>query len=102
MSDRPANGVLRLFEWKRAASTHHCAVTSSATTSAGAPGWSVPPGSPNTRAGTVLMRRISCGSVNAPPCTSSVRSEEHTSELQSRLQLVCRLLLEKKKKTGWY
>src|SRR6266550_2827922 len=27
-----------------------------------------------------------------------VRSEEHTSELQSRLQLVCRLLLEKKKK----
>src|SRR2546422_6969943 len=26
------------------------------------------------------------------------RSEEHTSELQSRLHLVCRLLLEKKKK----
>src|SRR5690625_7053381 len=29
-----------------------------------------------------------------------VRSEEHTSELQSRGHLVCRLLLEKKKKTG--
>src|SRR3989449_2971946 len=29
---------------------------------------------------------------------SIVRSEEHTSELQSRLHLVCRLLLEKKKK----
>src|SRR2546422_1987487 len=30
------------------------------------------------------------------------RSEEHTSELQSRLHLVCRLLLEKKKKArGW-
>src|SRR2546422_4687025 len=28
---------------------------------------------------------------------SHVRSEEHTSELQSRLHLVCRLLLEKKK-----
>src|SRR2546422_6057429 len=28
------------------------------------------------------------------------RSEEHTSELQSRLHLVCRLLLEKKKKKG--
>src|SRR2546422_3880341 len=27
----------------------------------------------------------------------SLRSEEHTSELQSRLHLVCRLLLEKKK-----
>src|SRR2546422_5044530 len=31
-------------------------------------------------------------------CSSSLRSEEHTSELQSRLHLVCRLLLEKKKK----
>src|SRR5207247_2925078 len=30
--------------------------------------------------------------------TISVRSEEHTSELQSRVDLVCRLLLEKKKK----
>src|SRR5687768_17883689 len=29
-----------------------------------------------------------------------VRSEEHTSELQSRLHLVCRLLLEKKKTTN--
>src|SRR5215217_8907309 len=29
----------------------------------------------------------------------STRSEEHTSELQSRQYLVCRLLLEKKKKT---
>src|SRR2546422_5955041 len=32
-------------------------------------------------------------------CTSILRSEEHTSELQSRLHLVCRLLLEKKKKS---
>src|SRR5687768_17862060 len=30
-------------------------------------------------------------------CRLAVRSEEHTSELQSRLHLVCRLLLEKKK-----
>src|SRR2546429_1065350 len=30
--------------------------------------------------------------------SSSARSEQHTSELQSRLHLVCRLLLEKKKK----
>src|SRR2546422_1719736 len=34
--------------------------------------------------------------------SSGVRSEEHTSELQSRLHLVCRLLLEKKKKTKHY
>src|SRR5690606_6399684 len=33
-----------------------------------------------------------------PPGTGK-RSEEHTSELQSRENLVCRLLLEKKKKT---
>src|SRR2546429_6484385 len=32
------------------------------------------------------------------PDDGVVRSEEHTSELQSRLHLVCRLLLEKKKK----
>src|SRR5687768_18014858 len=32
------------------------------------------------------------------PTTPSPRSEEHTSELQSRLHLVCRLLLEKKNK----
>src|SRR2546422_5253200 len=30
--------------------------------------------------------------------STKVRSEEHTSELQSRLHLVCRLLLEKKKR----
>src|SRR5687768_17838368 len=30
----------------------------------------------------------------------AARSEEHTSELQSRLHLVCRLLLEKKKNTS--
>src|SRR5689334_24707978 len=31
--------------------------------------------------------------------TASMRSEEHTSELQSQFHLVCRLLLEKKKNT---
>src|SRR5256884_3421187 len=31
------------------------------------------------------------------PIIEELRSEEHTSELQSRLHLVCRLLLEKKK-----
>src|SRR2546429_1575496 len=33
------------------------------------------------------------------PTSWSLRSEEHTSELQSRLHLVCRLLLEKKNNT---
>src|SRR3712207_8256343 len=34
-----------------------------------------------------------------PETTTGGRSEEHTSELQSRQYLVCRLLLEKKKET---
>src|SRR2546429_1385106 len=38
-----------------------------------------------------------CGGPAKPPGVG--RSEEHTSELQSRLHLVCRLLLEKKNKT---
>src|SRR3712207_7231812 len=38
---------------------------------------------------------VLCGLVTAP---ARLRSEEHTSELQSRQYLVCRLLLEKKKK----
>src|SRR6266511_4920152 len=33
-----------------------------------------------------------------PCCQRRLRSEEHTSELQSRENIVCRLLLEKKKK----
>src|SRR5260370_22792747 len=41
---------------------------------------------------------------NAPPAPDAMvpemRSEEHTSELQSHLNLVCRLLLEKKKNTS--
>src|SRR2546430_5261166 len=45
----------------------------------------------------------SMGSIPAPLgvqiSKSAVRSEEHTSELQSQSNLVCRLLLEKKKKT---
>src|SRR2546422_8284841 len=40
-----------------------------------------------------------CGRAGAAVSRSlDLRSEEHTSELQSRLHLVCRLLLEKKKK----
>src|SRR6266849_5891106 len=38
------------------------------------------------------------GAVECGPVAGDDRSEEHTSELQSRVDLVCRLLLEKKKK----
>src|SRR5216683_7710536 len=40
----------------------------------------------------------SMNSLSASPSRPCWRSEEHTSELQSRSDLVCRLLLEKKKK----
>src|SRR2546429_1285581 len=67
------------------------------------------PGRPRERAGAG-PRRGELGAAGAqglcpdPPAVAEpaggagpVRSEEHTSELQSRLHLVCRLLLEKKK-----
>src|SRR5205809_2506840 len=41
-------------------------------------------------------RRRRSFSARPPRPTRAARSEEHTSELQSRLHLVCRLLLEKK------
>src|SRR5215469_6521014 len=48
---------------------------------------------PSRRNPVTWTREATC----APYC-AAVRSEEHTSELQSRRDLVCRLLLEKKKK----
>src|SRR2546422_6174115 len=44
--------------------------------------------------GRTLPRRV------ISPVMATDRSEEHTSELQSRLHLVCRLLLEKKKQSN--
>src|SRR5699024_12403626 len=41
--------------------------------------------------------KAASGPVGADYISARVRSEEHTSELQSRFDLVCRLLLEKKK-----
>src|SRR5258707_8184600 len=47
---------------------------------------------------SVSASRAGHGSRSAILMRKSLRSEEHTSELQSRQYLVCRLLLEKKKK----
>src|SRR5438067_8177461 len=61
---------------------------------------------------TTLFRSRNCSAAPRSPLkylTSAInssvravcaRSEEHTSELQSRFDLVCRLLLEKKKRPG--
>src|SRR5260370_13940734 len=44
------------------------------------------------------LAKVSHNPVNLRGSLKELRSEEHTSELQSHLNLVCRLLLEKKKK----
>src|SRR5699024_12105502 len=54
-----------------------------------------PSGLPARPEGPSIISRLSQKSIG-----SSLRSEEHTSELQSRFDLVCRLLLEKKKTCG--
>src|SRR5690606_31467435 len=57
--------------------------------------WEKPPTAslPDSSAAT---REFTAAPVAVPTPTSTWRSEEHTSELQSRENLVCRLLLEKK------
>src|SRR5256886_13525841 len=47
--------------------------------------------------GSVPRRSSSCASDQPSTYSMVMRSEEHTSELQSQSNLVCRLLLEKKK-----
>src|SRR2546430_11651608 len=54
---------------------------------------------PTLRAGAVYARTYLLGTAMARPVMAAHRSEEHTSELQSQSNLVCRLLLEKKTKT---
>src|SRR5256885_9180959 len=56
---------------------------------------------PSMRCGCTCSDCAAWRNAAAAPCTwrhRSGRSEEHTSELQSPCNLVCRLLLEKKKK----
>src|SRR3712207_8951068 len=69
------------------------------------------PASPASRRPTVRTNSSVSASPCAVPCSmpsmsvfsrQEARSEEHTSELQSRQYLVCRLLLEKKKKHNIY
>src|SRR5256885_11322464 len=52
----------------------------------------------STRCGVKRACEKAVSSVLRRPCRPVGRSEEHTSELQSPCNLVCRLLLEKKKK----
>src|SRR3712207_9527177 len=63
------------------------------------------PGLPRARRGGHLAGQAHRGGLPARPARSAAagpRSEEHTSELQSRQYLVCRLLLEKKNRKTTY
>src|SRR5260370_26467549 len=55
---------------------------------------------PGPRATRGVCPRLRRPLPHAHPAPKAWRSEEHTSELQSHLNLVCRLLLEKKKKNN--
>src|SRR5688500_19165554 len=54
---------------------------------------------PGLFADSLCVGRFAGPRFGAGTCPSRLRSEEHTSELQSPCNLVCRLLLEKKKAT---
>src|SRR3712207_6930949 len=56
-----------------------------------------PPCHPQARLAAMVLQVVEVQAVPVPPGVGDQRSEEHTSELQSRQYLVCRLLLEKKK-----
>src|SRR5690242_21294481 len=60
------------------------------------PIYSAPRSSTGSRPARPLVRRRQSSSGRWATATPSSRSEEHTSELQSHVNLVCRLLLEKK------
>src|SRR2546422_6865024 len=75
-------------------------ITGTRRSNLGHPSGTVSPGASMTnrkyRAAVGLLSLLAIPSLTR--VTIAERSEEHTSELQSRLHLVCRLLLEKKKK----
>src|SRR5437867_4604119 len=63
------------------------------------PQWKfLPPPTAYSTTQTRLPNMTSTAGYRSEVCISLTRSEEHTSELQSPYDLVCRLLLEKKKK----
>src|SRR3712207_7542387 len=102
MIRRPPRSTLfpytTLFRSRRSTATRcGTSTTRSVAREGGAPAWRS--GAARGRGGAVRGRssRVRRGA-GVGPRARGPRSEEHTSELQSRQYLVCRLLLEKKKK----
>src|SRR3712207_7592614 len=90
----------------RWSASHRCGWCSLMRSKAACSWWS-PPGSEsllNASALSRYSRSLMLSFLDRPiiPSAHVLRSEEHTSELQSRQYLVCRLLLEKKKDLPYY
>src|SRR6266511_2882696 len=85
---------------KLLSASHSRKATASAISAAGNGGGAVL-SSAITSATRAVIARQSRTQRRTSASTCSIRSEEHTSELQSRENLVCRLLLEKKKKNRY-
>src|SRR5688572_31849349 len=62
-------------------------------------GWGI---APSDADGGRAMTEVSIAGLKKTGLAGLIRSEEHTSELQSQSNLVCRLLLEKKKKDNYH
>src|SRR5204862_2041361 len=84
------SGTIKEFQWKNP----HIWIQLNVQNGAGVKEeWSIEGGGPNS------LSRQGWRPMTTNSARRLRRSEEHTSELQSRRELVCRLLLEKKKKT---
>src|SRR2546422_8582391 len=81
----------------RGASTHGRSATRSNSWARCSPSVGASASMPSVRADAYGLPATTASSDALETYDRAVRSEEHTSELQSRLHLVCRLLLEKKK-----
>src|SRR5690606_636671 len=79
----------------RSISVRGSSATGFVTTTRGSCSQTRPSAAPSCPVAPRIITGRLCSPAMAPP--SPTRSEEHTSELQSRENLVCRLLLEKKK-----
>src|SRR5216683_549076 len=89
--------------WRDSARSRGRPRAANASDRSGRPGTRAAPGAPGPSAPRTGCSRRAPGSARCAPAVPkraapAWRSEEHTSELQSRSDLVCRLLLEKKKK----
>src|SRR5205814_9325776 len=87
LNDPPTHKNLHSFPTRRSSDLKDCADASGAVTA-----------SRNAEISRWIKPQLALPGRLAPPRQRKLRSEEHTSELQSLRHLVCRLLLEKKKK----